>query len=240
MKIAKTGDIVLFEYTLTVDNKIIETNIEEAAKTNGIWREGTTYKPLYLLLGTGSVIPGIEEHILERAEVGKGMNIAVPPVKAYGEREPGNIKTIPMAQFTKQGTKPKIGMTLTFEGRKAVIIKVGGGRVTIDSNHALAGKVLEYYLKVVEIQVDSQEKVQTILKKTSAQMAWKWDEDMLTIEVPKQYHFNPQWQMAKGRLVNDIRLVTRNLVHVRFVEDFPIDVPQPILTEKPVEGVVTA
>ena len=63
-----------------------------------------------------------------------------------------------MGEFKKQGMKPEVGMAITSDGTTGIIRSVSGGRVRVDFNHELAGKNLEYDIKVIKVIDDDVEK----------------------------------------------------------------------------------
>ena len=81
--------------------------------------------------------------------------ITLKPEEAYGENKPDLLKKVPRESLPKDGD-PKPGMALflkTPEGKQfpAKITAVDEKEVTIDLNHPLAGKTLNFKIKVVEI-----------------------------------------------------------------------------------------
>ena len=69
-----------------------------------------------------------------------------------------------MGEFKKQGMKPEVGMAITSDGTTGIIRSVSGGRVRVDFNHELAGKNLEYNIKVIKEIEDDVDKVKSMIE----------------------------------------------------------------------------
>lgn len=112
-------------------------------------------EPFKVILGAGSVVPGIEDALSEMAE-GEERVIVVPCEEAYGRRDPDGVQTYPRTMFTFgselevgdvfQWTNPASGMPIPVR-----VIDATADAVTVDFNHPLAEKTLEYWLKVERI-----------------------------------------------------------------------------------------
>lgn len=110
--------------------------------------------PLEFTLGEGKVIKGFEEAVKEM-NVDEEKDIKIEAKEAYGEQRAELIKKVPKDQLPKD-QEPKVGMVLAVglpNGQQipARITEVGEADVTIDLNHPLAGKNLNFKLKVVEV-----------------------------------------------------------------------------------------
>lgn len=100
-------------------------------------------------------IPDGLEQALEGCEPGKNIHVRIPPEKAYGHKQSSLIKTVPKSVFRRFG-EPKVGLRFKaeFEGteRLGVITGKKGRMLTVDVNHPLAGKVLDFDLKVKTVE----------------------------------------------------------------------------------------
>mmetsp|Transcript_1735 Transcript_1735/g.4513 ORF Transcript_1735/g.4513 Transcript_1735/m.4513 type:complete len:393 (-) Transcript_1735:235-1413(-) len=109
--------------------------------------------PLSFTVGTGQMIPGFDKGVMGLAK-GETKSMKLPPEDAYGEVDEKNVLTIPKQQVveavgeseTKAGTKVMLG-----QGLPATITKVTDSEVTIDANHPLAGKTLNFEIEVMDI-----------------------------------------------------------------------------------------
>jgi FKBP-type peptidyl-prolyl cis-trans isomerase 2 len=135
----KKGDKVKVEYKGTLDDGTVFDTSEGRA-------------PLEFEVGAGQVIPGFDKAVIGMKK-GEKKKVSIKPSEAYGEVDPSLIKKIPKQALPKK-IEPKKGMVLALRspnGRQmpAKIVKVGKDEVTLDLNHSLAGKTLNFEIKVI-------------------------------------------------------------------------------------------
>ena len=128
------------EYTLTVDGSVVDTT------------EGRG--PFHYVHGQGQLIPGLERE-LTGLHVGDSKEVAVRPVDGYGDIDPAAFVEVPKEQLPKD-VAPTVGMVLQGvnpDGRnfRAKINEVKDASVVLDLNHPLAGKTLNFQVKVTAI-----------------------------------------------------------------------------------------
>lgn len=134
-RVVKNGDTVSVHYRGTLDDGT------EFDSSKG--RE-----PLSFTVGSGQVIAGFDEAVMG-LKVGDKNKVRLEPAKAYGERREDMVVTVPAAQAPaglKAGDRVQIG------GTPAVVTKVDATGVTVDANHALAGKALTFEVELVSIK----------------------------------------------------------------------------------------
>lgn len=138
----KKGDKVKVEYKGTLEDG---TLFESSEMRGG---------PLEFIVGAGQVIKGFENAVIGM-EKGEEKEIKLQPSEAYGVRNPQLIKKISRSQLPKE-PEPKPGLEITMgqpNGTKAAgrVVEVTDEAVTVDLNHPMAGKVLNYKVKAVDI-----------------------------------------------------------------------------------------
>ena len=141
MSQAKAGDTVKIHYTGTLDDG---TQFDSS--------EGR--EPLEFELGSGQVIPGFEKAV-EGMAVGDEKDVSISPEDAYGPRHDQMIQEVPKSALPDNLT-PEVGMGLQAQGQDGQVInltvtEVGEESITVDGNHPLAGKSLNFKLELVEI-----------------------------------------------------------------------------------------
>ena len=109
-------------------------------------------EPLEFTIGSNQVIPGFENGIKEM-KLNEEKNIKIKPNEAYGERDEKMVVSIPRDKFPPE---VQVGGHLLLKGPDgqripAKINEVKGNEVIIDLNHPLAGKELNFRVKVVGI-----------------------------------------------------------------------------------------
>lgn len=138
----KKGDKVKIEYTGSLE----DGTIFDASEKHG--------QPLEAEIGKGKIIPGLDKAI-EGMEKNEEKQVTVKPEEAYGQHNPQLIKKVPRNQIPLN-QEPKKGMMLMVglpNGQQipATIADVSDSEITLDMNHPLAGKTLNFKVKVVEI-----------------------------------------------------------------------------------------
>lgn len=140
MKVA-TGNVVRIEFELKVKGGEV---VETSAKAG----------PLEYVQGEGKVLPGFEKRI-EGMMIGEVRRGEIPPAEAFGTEESLPTKQLTRADFPKDA-KLEVGMVFEAKGPNNMpvsfkVVKLDGDKVTVRFLHPLAGKTLEYWVKVVMI-----------------------------------------------------------------------------------------
>jgi FKBP-type peptidyl-prolyl cis-trans isomerase SlyD len=118
--------------------------------------------PLTYLHGHGNIIPGLEAALIGKS-IGEAVEVRVSPENGYGEPNPALEQVVPRERF--QGVEDlQVGMQFqasTDQGPISVrVVKVEDDDVTVDGNHPLAGKHLNFNVTVQEIRDASEEELQ--------------------------------------------------------------------------------
>ena len=137
----KKGEWIKVEYTGTLD----DGTIFDGTGINGD-------DSLKFQVGAGHLIKGFDESV-QGKDLGEEFSIRLKPSEAYGELKEGMTQKVPRAQFPK-GVELQPGLMLMVMGPQgqmpASIQSVGEDEVIIDLNHPMAGKVLNFNIKIVE------------------------------------------------------------------------------------------
>lgn len=134
------GSKVKIEYKGTFD----DGSVFDSSEQHG--------SPLEFEAGSGQIIKGLDKEV-QGMEVGQEKDVRIEPSLAYGDRNPELVQTVPKEKLpmeVKQGQMILLGDP---DGNKfpAVIADVTKDLVKIDLNHPLAGKHLNFKIKVVGI-----------------------------------------------------------------------------------------
>ena len=135
----KQGDKVKVHYTGTLSDGIVFDSSEGK-------------EPLEFTIGENKVIPGFENGIKEM-KLNDEKTIKIQPKDAYGERDEKMVVAVPRSKFPPE---IEAGGHLLLKGPDgqripAKIKEVKENEVLIDLNHPLAGKELNFKVKVVGI-----------------------------------------------------------------------------------------
>ena len=137
---AKSGDTVRVHYTGTLaDGEVFDSS------------EG--HDPLQFTLGEGSVIQGFDDAVTGM-QVGEEKTVTIPADEAYGPQRDEMLLRVPRSEFPPD-LEVEVGQQLQMaQGDNVFVVtvrEVGSDAVTLDANHALAGKDLTFKLRLVEI-----------------------------------------------------------------------------------------
>ena len=139
--VIEDGKKVKIDYTLTVDEKMVDTS------------EGKT--PLEYVQGNKMIIPGLEKQ-LAGLKVGDEKKVTVTPEEGYGQIDPTAVVDVAKKNFGET-FDPKVGMLVQMKSQDGkqyagVIKEIKDETVTVDFNHPLAGKELNFAIKIVSIE----------------------------------------------------------------------------------------
>jgi FKBP-type peptidyl-prolyl cis-trans isomerase SlyD len=130
-----------------LEGRIFDTNLEKDAKEAGIFQEGKKYSPLTIITGENELLPLVEKE-LEIMNEGEEKLIKLLAKDAFGERKNDLVRVIPLQNFHEQKINPFPGLVIRIGNAFGKIQSVGSGRVRIDFNHPLAGRDVEYRVRL--------------------------------------------------------------------------------------------
>jgi peptidylprolyl isomerase len=141
MSQAKSGDSVKIHYTGTLDDG---TQFDSSAGRD----------PLAFELDTGQVIPGFDKAV-DGMAVGESKSVNIPAEDAYGPHHEQMIQEVPRDALPAD-LEPTEGMSLQAQGPDGqvvnlVITAIKDESITVDGNHPLAGKALNFDIELVSI-----------------------------------------------------------------------------------------
>ena len=117
--------------------------------------------PLTYLHGKGNIIPGLEQALAGK-EAGEKLDVSVAPEQAYGTRDERLVQILPRSRLP-EGTQVAPGMQLRADSPKGPrlvsVVKVERDFVTVDGNHPLAGRTLNFSVEVAEVRKATHEEV---------------------------------------------------------------------------------
>ena len=138
----KNGDKVKVEYTGTFDDGTVFDSSEKHGK------------PLEFQVGGKQVVPGFENAVVGM-EKEQEKEIKLQPSEAYGDPNPQLVKKVPKDKMPKDvEVKPGMVMVMSLPNGMqvpATVKEISDADVTIDLNHPLAGKILNFKIKIVDV-----------------------------------------------------------------------------------------
>jgi peptidylprolyl isomerase len=136
---AKNGDTVKVQFT----GKLEDGTVFDSSSESG---------PAYFTLGEGEVIRGFELAVLGMT-LGESKIVEIPADEGYGPHD-DDMVVILDRKFFPADLEPKVGQRLRMRQAQGsrltvTVTDVSESRVTVDTNHPLAGKDL-----ILDIQLD--------------------------------------------------------------------------------------
>lgn len=110
-------------------------------------------EPIEFTCMAGMMIPGFDAAVKDM-EVGETKQVHIPAVDAYGERDEKLIQKVLVSQIPN-GDQLPVGKTIYMNGPGGMfpvfVAAIEDGIATFDMNHELAGKDLNFEIKLVEV-----------------------------------------------------------------------------------------
>lgn len=134
------GSKVKMDYTLTVEGQVVDTSKGKV--------------PLNAEIGKGMLIKGFESSVIGM-KAGQTKKFTVKPEDGYGVHDPKGLMDYPRDKFAgiKDLKKGLIVAGVRDDGTRAsaAIVKFDDKTVTLDFNHPLAGKTLQFEVTMLEV-----------------------------------------------------------------------------------------
>lgn len=224
--VVKDNSYVLVDYTIRVKEtgELVDTTLESEAEKAGMKDASKVYEPRLVIVGKGLLLKAVEDELVGMKPSEK-KSFEIAPEKAFGLRDPANVRTIPIRKFKDADTHLHVGAVVNIEGRQGVIRAIGSGRVQVDFNHYLAGKTLVCDVEVKSILTDDLEKVKNLIHMRIPDVSLEKFEISLTppearIKIPEEAFLIPGLQLAKRALAKEIREAVKAVEKVVFVEEY--------------------
>jgi FKBP-type peptidyl-prolyl cis-trans isomerase SlyD len=140
--------VVSIHYTLTDD-------------AGGTLDSSAGGEPLAYLHGKGNLIRGLEDALTGK-QAGDKLQVTVAPADGYGEYDKALVQNVPRRSFKGVGNV-QVGMQFQVQSpqgaRMVTVTRVAGDMVTVDGNHPLAGKNLNFDVEIAEVRTASEEEL---------------------------------------------------------------------------------
>jgi FKBP-type peptidyl-prolyl cis-trans isomerase SlyD len=147
MQIDKNS-VVTFHYTLKASDS------EFTESTEG--REPATY-----LHGYGGIVRGLEREMRGK-QAGDEFSVTVKPEDGFGVFQPDAIQRVPVKHLERPGklVPGRIVVVNTRQGRvQGIVRKVGRFNVDVDFNHPMAGRALQFDVRILEVREATAEEI---------------------------------------------------------------------------------
>ncbi|MCG8295822.1 MULTISPECIES: FKBP-type peptidyl-prolyl cis-trans isomerase [Pseudomonas] len=110
--------------------------------------------PATFKVGDGNLLPGFESALFG-FKAGDQRKLTIAPENAFGQHNPQNVQVMPRSQF--EGMELSEGLLVIFNDAANTelpgVVKVfDDNQVTIDFNHPLAGKTLNFEVQILDVK----------------------------------------------------------------------------------------
>ena len=139
--VVETGKQISIEYTLSIDPEgVVDSNVDS--------------DPLTYIQGTQQIVPALEK-ALEGKKVGESVEVTINPKDGYGERAEEAFQEVDKSQVPQEAQK--VDTVLQGHDKEGAVVnarvaEVRDKTVLLDFNHPLAGKTLQFSVKILDIQ----------------------------------------------------------------------------------------
>jgi FKBP-type peptidyl-prolyl cis-trans isomerase SlyD len=139
--VVKTGKQVSIEYTLSIELEgVVDSNVNS--------------DPLTYIQGDQQIVPALQR-ALEGMRVGETKEVSISPKDGFGEGSQSSFQEVNKNLVPEKARK--VGIRL--QGRderggivKARVAEVRDETVVLDLNHPLAGKTLQFSVRILDIR----------------------------------------------------------------------------------------
>ncbi|MFX1475161.1 MAG: peptidylprolyl isomerase [Promethearchaeota archaeon] len=232
--IVEVGDFILVDligYTQE-DNQLFDTTREDIARQEDVYSDEEVYQPRLVIVGQAWVPLGVDEALVGM-KVGETKQLILPPEKAFGLRDPKRVQILPKAKI-KSEHKIVPGMRVRLGSQSGIIRRVGGGRVTVDFNHVLAGRAVRYEITLIQKYTKAVERVQALVHRrflgvNPENIGVTVRASNVTITLTADLHLllNKSLQIQKLGVTHDIDTYMKDKYSkVLFIEEWPVGLPK--------------
>jgi FKBP-type peptidyl-prolyl cis-trans isomerase SlpA len=111
-------------------------------------------KPAELVIGDGN-LPAAFEAVIHGMKAGERKIERIEPKDGFGQHNPSNVQKIPKDQFDPS-VELSAGLVVTFQDKAkselpGVVAAIDDKMVTVDFNHPLAGRDLEFEVEILSV-----------------------------------------------------------------------------------------
>ena len=219
------GTLIFANYTARVKDtgEGIESTVEDEAKKLKIYEDSKRYEPRLVAVGEGWLISGLDAEVA-KLSVGEKKQIELPPDKAYGVRDPTQLRMIPLRKFGEREHELAVGDQVDIDNRVGTVRFIGSGRAQVDFNHRLAGKSITYDFEVLRTVDTDEDKVRALVdrrlaaegKKATIEIA----DGSLTVTIPEELFLVEGLQIIKRGISNDVFKFVPGIGAMTFLEKF--------------------
>jgi len=146
---------------MIADNKVVSLNYTVKDEADQVIDSSEGAEPLTYLHGANNIIPGLEAALVGKS-AGDEFAATVAPADGYGEYNEALVQVVPRSAF--EGVeKIELGMVFTAQTQggpvQLMVTGVEEDDITVDPNHPLAGKTLQFSGSVIDVRDATEEEL---------------------------------------------------------------------------------
>ncbi len=135
------------------EHKVVTMHYSVVDKENNSIDNSFDDEPLVFIVGTGYLIPGLEDALIGKQK-GDTFSVEVEPKDGYGERHDELMQAVPKSMF--EDMEIEVGMQFratTDDGEQTVtVIGIEDEDVIVDGNHPLSGIALKFDVEILDVR----------------------------------------------------------------------------------------
>jgi len=219
------GTLIFANYTARVKDtgEGIESTVEEQARKLKIYEDTRKYEPRLVAIGEGWLISGLDAEVA-KLSVGDAKEIELPPEKAFGVRDPTQLRMIPLRKFGEREHELAVGDSVEIDNRVGIVRFIGSGRAQVDFNHRLAGKSIVYDFEALRKVETDEDKVRALIDRRLAgegkKATFELANGAVTVTIPEELFLVEGLQIIKRGIANDVFKFVPTLTALTFLEKF--------------------
>lgn len=137
------GSTVTLHFAIRLeDGQLIDSNFDS--------------EPATFTVGDGNLLEGFEQALFGLYQ-GSEQTLRILPEKGFGAHNPSNIQVVARSNFTDMEQPLEPGLVISFADPQGgelpgVVESFDDSKVRVDFNHPLAGKTLQFDVKIIDVQ----------------------------------------------------------------------------------------
>ena len=174
-------------------------------------------------MGEGWLIAGLDAEVA-KLSVGEKKSIELAPEKAFGARDPTQLRMIPLRKFGEREHELAVGDQVDVDNRVGTVRFIGSGRAQVDFNHRLAGKSIVYDFEVLKTVDSDDDKVRALVDRRLSGEGKKASIGTsggdITVTIPEELFLVEGLQIIKRGISNDVFKFVPSAASLTFTEKF--------------------
>ncbi len=218
----KDGDFLEIEYSAwaSADGRLISTTDEKSAKEASIYNEKAHYGPVLVIIGSNSVIKGLDREIRSMS-TGESRKMTFKPEDAFGDRQQDLVRIMPLSEFRKRDMEPYPGMQVDIDNTTAIVKSITSGRVTVDMNHPYAGQEITYEVKVLKALDSEKERLAALGRTYGVEPSSSETKgDSMSVRYANGVRKNADYFIGKANMIASVFTYFKGIKKVEVTEEY--------------------